>query len=335
MNRLGGRSTPARAARTRHARCRTPNGDLRRSAIKQVASGRFGVTAAYLVDADQLQIKIAQGAKPGEGGQLPGHKVDETIARLRHSTPGRRPDLAAAAPRHLLDRGPGPADPRSAAGEPGAPRSRVKLVAEAGVGTIAAGVAKARRRPHRDRRPRRRHGRVAAVVDQARRRCRGSSAWPRRSRCWSPNGLREPGAAAGRRRPADGRATCWSAALLGAEEFAFSTAPLVAARLRDDAGLPPEHLPGRDRHPGPGAAAPVHRHARARRHATSCSWPRACASCWPRSALAALDEVVGRAELLRQVESARPVSISRRCLEPAPDAAPGCGAGLGCARRRP
>ena len=65
-----------------------PNGDLRRSAIKQVASARFGVTAAYLVDADQLQIKIAQGAKPGEGGQLPGHKVDERIARLRHSTPG-------------------------------------------------------------------------------------------------------------------------------------------------------------------------------------------------------------------------------------------------------
>ena len=86
MNRLGGRSNTGEGGEDLGRSIPDPNGDLRRSAIKQVASGRFGVTAAYLVDADQLQIKIAQGAKPGEGGQLPGHKVDGQIARLRHST---------------------------------------------------------------------------------------------------------------------------------------------------------------------------------------------------------------------------------------------------------
>jgi len=84
-----------------------------RSAIKQVASGRFGVTTEYLVNADDLQIKMAQGAKPGEGGQLPGRKVDKAIARVRYSNPWRWPDLAAATPRHLLDRRSGAADPRS------------------------------------------------------------------------------------------------------------------------------------------------------------------------------------------------------------------------------
>ena len=81
-------ATPARAARTPTATPPTPNGDSRRSAVKQVASGRFGVTSEYLVNADDLQIKMAQGAKPGEGGQLPGHKVYPWIAKTRHSTPG-------------------------------------------------------------------------------------------------------------------------------------------------------------------------------------------------------------------------------------------------------
>ena len=85
--------------------------DRARSKIKQVASGRFGVTPHYLVNADELQIKMAQGAKPGEGGQLPGHKVSEYIGQLRHSVPGVTL-IAAAAPRHLLDRGPGAADLR-------------------------------------------------------------------------------------------------------------------------------------------------------------------------------------------------------------------------------
>ena len=98
-----------RGSRALHA---AANGDSKRSAIKQVASGRFGVTSEYLVNADELQIKMAQGAKPGEGGQLPGHKVYPWIAKVRYSTPGVGPDLAAAAPRHLFDRGSGAADLR-------------------------------------------------------------------------------------------------------------------------------------------------------------------------------------------------------------------------------
>ena len=112
MNRIGGRSNTGEGGEEADRFVRLPNGDSMRSAIKQVASGRFGVTAEYLVNADDIQIKMAQGAKPGEGGQLPGHKVDKAIAAVRHSTPGRRPDLAAAAPRHLFDRGSGAADPR-------------------------------------------------------------------------------------------------------------------------------------------------------------------------------------------------------------------------------
>ena len=112
MNRIGGKSNTGEGGEDPARYVPDPNGDLRRSAIKQVASGRFGVTSDYLVNADELQIKMAQGAKPGEGGQLPGHKVDEYIAQVRYSTPGVRPDLPAAAPRHLLDRGPGAADPR-------------------------------------------------------------------------------------------------------------------------------------------------------------------------------------------------------------------------------
>ena len=130
MNRIGGKSNTgeggedarryrgvqgrdaASAHRRRRRRHPAAEGDSLRSKIKQVASGRFGVTAEYLVNADEIQIKMAQGAKPGEGGQLPGHKVSEYIAQLRYSMPGRRPHLAAAAPRHLLDRGPGAAHPR-------------------------------------------------------------------------------------------------------------------------------------------------------------------------------------------------------------------------------
>ena len=118
MNRIGGRSNTGEGGEEADRFVPLPNGDSMRSAIKQVASGRFGVTAEYLVNADDIQIKMAQGAKPGEGGQLPGHKVDANIARVRHSTPGRRPDLAAAAPRHLFDRGSGAADPRPEEREP-------------------------------------------------------------------------------------------------------------------------------------------------------------------------------------------------------------------------
>jgi len=137
MNRLGGRSNTGEGGEDA-ARFT----DERRSAIKQVASGRFGVTIDYLVNADQLQIKIAQGAKPGEGGQLPGHKVDQYIARLRHSTPGV--GLISPPPHHdiysIEDLKQLIYDLRCA--NPTA-RVSVKLVSEVGVGTVAAGVAKA------------------------------------------------------------------------------------------------------------------------------------------------------------------------------------------------
>jgi glutamate synthase (NADPH) large chain len=142
MNRLGGKSNTGEGGEDPRRYTPDPNGDSRRSAIKQVASGRFGVTAHYLVNADELQIKIAQGAKPGEGGQLPGHKVDEYIAQIRHSTPGV--GLISPPPHHdiysIEDLKQLIFDLRCA--NPMA-RISVKLVAEVGVGTVAAGVAKA------------------------------------------------------------------------------------------------------------------------------------------------------------------------------------------------
>ena len=123
MNRIGGKSNTGEGGEDPARYSRDANGDWRRSAIKQVASGRFGVTSEYLVNADDLQIKMAQGAKPGEGGQLPGHKVYPWIAKVRYSTPGVDADLAAAAPRHLLDRGPRAADPRPEERQPRGARS--------------------------------------------------------------------------------------------------------------------------------------------------------------------------------------------------------------------
>jgi glutamate synthase (NADPH/NADH) large chain len=141
MNRIGGRSNTGEGGEDPRRFTPDPNGDLRRSAIKQVASGRFGVTSWYLVNADELQIKIAQGAKPGEGGELPGHKVDETIARTRHSTPGV--GLISPPPHHdiysIEDLAQLIYDLKNANR---LARVSVKLVAETGVGTIAAGVAK-------------------------------------------------------------------------------------------------------------------------------------------------------------------------------------------------
>jgi glutamate synthase domain-containing protein 3 len=142
MNRMGGRSNTGEGGEDEDRFQRDANGDLRRSAIKQVASGRFGVTTNYLVNADELQIKIAQGAKPGEGGQLPGHKVDANIARTRHSIPGV--GLISPPPHHdiysIEDLAQLIYDLKNA--NPQA-RISVKLVAEVGVGTVAAGVAKA------------------------------------------------------------------------------------------------------------------------------------------------------------------------------------------------
>ena len=142
MNRIGGRSNTGEGGEDEERFPRDLNGDWRRSAIKQVASGRFGVTSNYLVNADELQIKVAQGAKPGEGGQLPGHKVDETIARVRHSIPGV--GLISPPPHHdiysIEDLAQLIYDLKNA--NPAA-RISVKLVSEVGVGVVAAGVAKA------------------------------------------------------------------------------------------------------------------------------------------------------------------------------------------------
>jgi glutamate synthase (NADPH/NADH) large chain len=143
MNRLGGKSNTGEGGEDADRYTPDPNGDLRRSAIKQVASGRFGVTSEYLVNADDLQIKMAQGAKPGEGGQLPGHKVYPWIAKTRHSTPGV--GLISPPPHHdiysIEDLAQLIHDLKNA--NPDA-RIHVKLVAEVGVGTVAAGVAKAK-----------------------------------------------------------------------------------------------------------------------------------------------------------------------------------------------
>jgi len=143
MNRLGGKSNTGEGGEDSVRYTPDPNGDSRRSKIKQVASGRFGVNSFYLANADEMQIKIAQGAKPGEGGQLPGHKVSEYIAKIRHSTPGV--GLISPPPHHdiysIEDLQQLIFDLHNA--NPDA-RVSVKLVAEAGVGTIAAGVSKAR-----------------------------------------------------------------------------------------------------------------------------------------------------------------------------------------------
>ena len=143
MNRLGGKSNTGEGGEDPERSNPLLNGDSMRSAIKQVASGRFGVTSHYLTDADELQIKMAQGAKPGEGGELPGHKVSKSIARTRHSTAGV--GLISPPPHHdiysiedlkqlIYDLK--CANPRS--------RVSVKLVSEVGVGIVASGVAKAK-----------------------------------------------------------------------------------------------------------------------------------------------------------------------------------------------
>ena len=143
MNRIGGKSNTGEGGEEVDRFKPLPNGDSMRSKIKQVASGRFGVTTEYLMSADMMQIKMAQGAKPGEGGQLPGHKVDAVIAKVRHSTPGV--GLISPPPHHdiysIEDLAQLIFDLKNV--NPDAAVS-VKLVSEVGVGTVAAGVAKAR-----------------------------------------------------------------------------------------------------------------------------------------------------------------------------------------------
>ena len=159
------------------------NGDLGHNKIKQVASARFGVTAEYLAKADELEIKMAQGAKPGEGGQLPGHKNNSIIASLRSRIPGIT--LISPPPHHdiysIEDLAQLIYDLKKTN-----PRARVgvKLVAEAGVGHHRGGRREGVRRLHPDQRPRRRDRRLAALARSRTPARPGSSAWPRPSRCW-------------------------------------------------------------------------------------------------------------------------------------------------------
>ncbi len=225
MNRIGGKSNTGEGGEEPDRFQPLPNGDLMRSAIKQVASGRFGVTTEYLVNADQLQIKIAQGAKPGEGGQLPGRKVDANIAKVRYSTPGV--GLISPPPHHdiysIEDLAQLIFDLKNA--NPQAWIS-VKLVSEVGVGTVAAGVSKARAD----------HITIAGYEGGT-----GASPLTSLTHAGSPweiglaethqtlvlNGLRGRSAVQVDGGLRTGRDVVIGA-MLGADEFGFSTAPLIA-----------------------------------------------------------------------------------------------------------
>ena len=226
MNRLGGKSNTGEGGEDPERFVPLPNGDSKRSAVKQVASGRFGVTSEYLVNSDDIQIKMAQGAKPGEGGQLPGHKVYPWIAKTRHSTPGV--GLISPPPHHdiysiedlaQLIHDLKNANPRA--------RVHVKLVSEVGVGTVAAGVAKA-------------HADVVLISGHD----GGTGASPLTSlkHAGAPwelglaetqqtlllNGLRDRVVVQTDGQLKTGRDVV-IAALLGAEEYGFATAPLVVS----------------------------------------------------------------------------------------------------------
>src|SRR5438477_859868 len=226
MNRIGGKSNTGEGGEEASRFKPLPNGDSMRSAIKQVASGRFGVTTEYLVNADVLQIKMAQGAKPGEGGQLPGRKVDKTIAQVRYSTPGV--GLISPPPHHdiysIEDLAQLIHDLKNA--NPQAAVS-VKLVSEVGVGTVAAGVSKARAD----------HVTISGFEGGT-----GASPLTSLTHAGSPweiglaetqqtlvlNGLRGRIAVQVDGGLRTGRDVAIGA-LLGADEFGFATAPLIAA----------------------------------------------------------------------------------------------------------
>ena len=226
MNRIGGRSNTGEGGEEPDRFKPLPNGDSMRSAIKQVASGRFGVTTEYLVNADDIQIKMAQGAKPGEGGQLPGHKVDKNIAKVRHSTPGV--GLISPPPHHdiysIEDLAQLIHDLKNV--NPIA-RISVKLVSEVGVGTVAAGVSKARAD----------HVTISGYEGGT-----GASPLTSLTHAGSPweiglaetqqtlvlNGLRGRIAVQVDGGLRTGRDVAIGA-LLGADEFGFATAPLIAA----------------------------------------------------------------------------------------------------------
>ena len=251
MNRIGGKSNSGEGGEDPARYIPNANGDLRSSAIKQVASGRFGVTSFYLNNAQEIQIKIAQGAKPGEGGQLPGRKVYPWIARVRLSTPGV--GLISPPPHHdiysIEDLAELIYDLKNAN-----PRARisVKLVSEVGVGTIAAGVAKG----HADvilvsgfdggtgASPQTGIKHAGPALGAGRRRDAPDAAGQQPA---------QPGPA-GDRRPAQDRPGCGDRGAPGRGGVRLRHRAAGRAGLHHDARVPPGHLPGRRRHAEPGAA---------------------------------------------------------------------------------
>ncbi len=259
MNRIGAKAVSGEGGEDRKRFTPYANGDNANSVVKQIASGRFGVTAEYLNACEEIEIKVAQGAKPGEGGQLPGFKVTDLIARLRHSTPGVT--LISPPPHHdiysIEDLAQLIYDLKQIN-----PRARVcvKLVSSAGIGTVAAGVAKA-------------HADVILISGHV----GGTAASPQTSikyagtpwemglsevnQVLTLNGLRhrvklrtDGGLKTGR--------DIVIAAILGAEEYRHRHAVARRHGLHHGAAMPFEHLPGRRLHPGRGAAREVRRHAR-------------------------------------------------------------------------
>ena len=262
MNRLGGKSNTGEGGEDSARYTPDANGDSRRSAIKQVASGRFGVTSEYLVNADDLQIKMAQGAKPGEGGQLPGHKVYPWIAKVRYATPGV--GLISPPPHHdiysIEDLAQLIFDLKNSNPEA---RIHVKLVALVGVGTVAAGVAKA-------------HADVVLISGHD----GGTGASPLTSikhggvpwelglaetqQVLVLNKLRDRIIVQVDGQMKTGRDVVIARAA-GRRGIRLRDGAARRRGLRHDARLPPEHLPGRHRDAGPGAPEELRRQGRARR----------------------------------------------------------------------
>ena len=263
MNRIGGKSNSGEGGEDPVRYEREANGDWRRSAIHQIASGRFGVNIHYLVNCAELQIKMAQGAKPGEGGQLPGNKVDEYIGQVRFTTPGVT--LISPPPHHDIysiedlkqliydlrcanptarDLGQARRRGRASARSPPAWPRRAPTTSS----SPATTAAPARRRSRRSSRPA----------------CRGRSGSSETQQTLVLNDLRSRVWVQADGQMKTGRDVA-VAALLGADEVGFSTAPLIADGLRDDARLPPQHLPGGRGDAGPGAAQALRGAARARR----------------------------------------------------------------------
>jgi glutamate synthase domain-containing protein 2/glutamate synthase domain-containing protein 1/glutamate synthase domain-containing protein 3 len=311
MNRIGGRSNTGEGGEDA-ARFARDGGDSSRSAIKQVASARFGVTAHFLVNADEIQIKVAQGAKPGEGGQLPGSKVDVTIARLRNATPGV--GLISPPPHHdvysVEDLAQLIHDLRSV--NPGA-RISVKLTAEMGVGPIAAAVAKAR---------------ADHIVVSGYEGGTGAAPLSSLTHAGAPwelglaeaqqtlvaNGLRDRVVLQSDGLMRTGRDVV-VAALLGAEEFAFATAPLVAAGCvmmrvchlnTCPVGIATQDPQLRERYTG-----------RAEHIVTFMHFLAEDVRRWmSRLGVRRFEELVGRVELLHQVDGAGDVDLARLLVAP-------------------